>query len=90
MEVKPNFEKAPPGHRNRNWGTDSSHLVKGWGGFWGYGQKNLTSWERTSDTHLCAVLEWEEGDYRFEGRFAHFQCAESLAAVHVFQCRVGQ
>jgi hypothetical protein len=69
LDVKPNFEKAPPGHRNRYWGTDESHLVKGWGGFWGYGQRNLTSWERTSDTHLCAVLEWEEGDYRFEGCF---------------------
>ena len=69
VEVKPNFEKSPPGHRNRNWGTDDSHKVKGWGGVWVLGSENFTRWERTSDTHLCAVLEWEEGDYRFEGCF---------------------
>ena len=69
VEVKPTFEKSPPGHRNRNWGTDDSHKVKGWGGIWDFGEENFTRWERTSDTHLCAVLKWEEGDYRFNGCF---------------------
>jgi sugar lactone lactonase YvrE len=70
VEVKPTFKKSPPGHRNRFWGTDDSHKVKGWGGVWAFGEENFTRWERTSDTHLCAVLEWEEGDYRFEGCFS--------------------
>ena len=47
------------GHRFR-----ASHYVKGWASTTG---RNDTTWRRTSESELCNVIEWEEGDYSDQG-----------------------
>ena len=43
------------GHRFRN-----QHYVKGWASST---ERNDTTWRRTSESNLCNVIQWEEGDY---------------------------
>ena len=48
------------GHRFR-----ASHYVKGWASTTG---RNDTTWRRTSESDLCNVIQWEEGDYTEQGK----------------------
>ena len=47
------------GHRFREF-----HYVKGWASTTG---RNDTTWRRTSESDLCNVIQWEEGDYTTQG-----------------------
>jgi len=62
------------GHRFR-----ASHYVKGWASTTG---RNDTTWRRTSESELCNVIEWEEGDYSDQG------LGESVCVVCCVLCVV--
>jgi hypothetical protein len=47
------------GHRFRD-----GHYVKGWASTL---VRNDTTWRRTSESNLCNVMQWEEGDYTEQG-----------------------